>query len=623
MESEQNRPSGAFVASQAGIDAWEKMWTIYLSEAEKHDKAVAAGWKDDAGSVLIFTGLFSTVVASFIIEGYKYLSPSTSDETVSLLRQISSQLAALSNHTGVGAIPAPSTQFSPRVPMVCANMLWAASFLLSTACALCATLVHQWARQYFQPSQLAMAPRDRARVRSFIFLGAEKYGISTVVRIIPLLLHISVLLFFIGLVIFFFMISIPVATITTVILVSSVVWYLMLTILPVLDFSCPYRTPLYTLFCVLAAWLLPIAIRIIRRFESFVRLLFVLPRGSRGDDSPRPVPIITWARKFLDKVDTHHKLCRETGLQNTIVYQALKASQGVDIQGLLWVLKAQVLSDAKVEELVSEMPGTLLLRLIQPSTPVRQAASNVLGGCISSLLQTCVSSNTGSLSDGIRIRRFRNCINAIYRGAMACNMQNAILPRETGHLTPTPLIVLAKTEPIRGALMDHNPGVRVSLSCVHALLARWSIRASPAWPWDSEQAAVSWLLPASLARYPVSTISQPVDTATRDTWILDAFVHEVISSLPANSLPSDTATMFVDTLAILMNEFDVRGSDVHGRLGALIEIADGSPKLGGRVADTLRKIFYGTFPAVTMPTPQISPLGDHARSHTGSSSMSC
>ncbi|KAH9172720.1 hypothetical protein EDB89DRAFT_856612 [Lactarius sanguifluus] len=180
----------------------DKMWSIYLSESEKHDKDISDGWKDDANGVLVFTGLFSATVAAFIIESYKKLSPDSGDQTAFLLQQISQQLSGLSNGTYVRPQNYPT--FSPSTSIVCVNAMWILSLIVSITCALLATLMQQWARQYVQLPQLRTTPRERAHVRSFLFFGLKQFRMSYAVELIPTLLHLAVFLFFVGLVIFFF-----------------------------------------------------------------------------------------------------------------------------------------------------------------------------------------------------------------------------------------------------------------------------------------------------------------------------------------------------------------------------------------------------------------------------------
>lgn len=37
--------------------AAEKLWAVYISEAEKYDKALVEGWKSDMDGLLIFVSL--------------------------------------------------------------------------------------------------------------------------------------------------------------------------------------------------------------------------------------------------------------------------------------------------------------------------------------------------------------------------------------------------------------------------------------------------------------------------------------------------------------------------------------------------------------------------------------
>ncbi|KAJ6527156.1 hypothetical protein B0H19DRAFT_899754, partial [Mycena capillaripes] len=72
-------------------------WAVYVSEAEKYDKALVESWKSDMDGLLIFAALFSAILTAFIIESYKTLNSDSGDQTVQLLVQISQQLAASVN----------------------------------------------------------------------------------------------------------------------------------------------------------------------------------------------------------------------------------------------------------------------------------------------------------------------------------------------------------------------------------------------------------------------------------------------------------------------------------------------------------------------------------------------
>ncbi|KAI9438706.1 hypothetical protein H4582DRAFT_1814237, partial [Lactarius indigo] len=219
------------------------MWSGYMEEADKHDTRVSEAWKDDADGVLVFTGLFSATVATFIIESYKKLSPDSGDQTAYLLGQISQQLSVLSPN-GTYIAPTPSQTYSPSLSIILVNSLWLLSLVFSIASALVAILIQQWARRYIQLPTIPTISRDRARVRSYLFLGILEYHMSRVVDAAPALLHLSVFLFFAGLVIFLFTIFKAVAIVTSICVGFIGFVYLILTILPCLDHSCPYRTPM-------------------------------------------------------------------------------------------------------------------------------------------------------------------------------------------------------------------------------------------------------------------------------------------------------------------------------------------------------------------------------------------
>ncbi|KAJ7233276.1 hypothetical protein B0H12DRAFT_1058767, partial [Mycena haematopus] len=129
----------------AGSCGYES-WSIYISEAEKYDRALVESWKSDMEGLLIFAALFSAVLTAFIIESYKSLNPDSGDLTVQFLERISQQLAASANGSTF-SIPR-SASFAPLASSLICNGLWFISLGLSLACALIATFIQQWARNF-------------------------------------------------------------------------------------------------------------------------------------------------------------------------------------------------------------------------------------------------------------------------------------------------------------------------------------------------------------------------------------------------------------------------------------------------------------------------------------------
>ena len=118
------------------------------------------------------------------------------------------------------------------------------SLVLSLTSALLATMLQQWARRYIETPQGQSLTSQRARVRSFLFLGTLEYNMSLAVETAPTLLHFSLFLFFAGLILFFFTIHQTVAIAVSGSVGVFAVMYVTLTILPYFGDKCPYRTPM-------------------------------------------------------------------------------------------------------------------------------------------------------------------------------------------------------------------------------------------------------------------------------------------------------------------------------------------------------------------------------------------
>ncbi|KAJ6556040.1 hypothetical protein B0H19DRAFT_869344, partial [Mycena capillaripes] len=121
-------------------------WSIYINEAERYDKGLVESWKADMEGMLIFSGLFSASLTAFLLESYRTLQPDTGAATVELLTRIVQELAANSSSASV---PSPDgSKFQPTPSSLVCNALWFISLTLAITCALLATLVEQWAREF-------------------------------------------------------------------------------------------------------------------------------------------------------------------------------------------------------------------------------------------------------------------------------------------------------------------------------------------------------------------------------------------------------------------------------------------------------------------------------------------
>jgi len=139
-------------------------------------------------------------VAGFLVEGYKALVPDPADDVPLLLSQIGIGLSKLSNGSRFTFSPPPPFQRSRAVPFY--NGLWFFSLALSLVCALAATLIKQLGRNYLEQIRSEPKTSGRAFKRERFFQGIEKLHMKVWIDATVLTLHLAVLFFFMGLVVF-------------------------------------------------------------------------------------------------------------------------------------------------------------------------------------------------------------------------------------------------------------------------------------------------------------------------------------------------------------------------------------------------------------------------------------
>jgi len=109
-----------------------------------------------------------------------------------------------------------------------------------------ATSLQQWARHYINITQESgQSPRSRARLRAFFADGMQKYHVPRVVsEILPVLVHLSLFVFFVGLLIYLFNINHTVFSTVMCWIALLTVVYGCITVTPLFRLDCPYYSPL-------------------------------------------------------------------------------------------------------------------------------------------------------------------------------------------------------------------------------------------------------------------------------------------------------------------------------------------------------------------------------------------
>ncbi|KAI9458411.1 hypothetical protein BJY52DRAFT_1090704, partial [Lactarius psammicola] len=166
-------------------------WKLYGSEAEAHDKELAQSLRGDTESMVIVNlsttlqnGLFSTVIASFIIETYKTLQPNNSQS-----------IASTQSPSPSSQNPNPQ-QFTSHSLAVRINILLFLSLFFSMMSVLASALIQQWCREFLRHAYPSVAPHKRGRVRTYLYQGLDRFQLRRFMYGVHVLLHISVFLFF-------------------------------------------------------------------------------------------------------------------------------------------------------------------------------------------------------------------------------------------------------------------------------------------------------------------------------------------------------------------------------------------------------------------------------------------
>ncbi|KAK0451102.1 hypothetical protein EV421DRAFT_1212204 [Armillaria borealis] len=247
---EEKYPEDAY-CEEMGQNA--RVFRTYLDERRIYDANMIEEARDGVDVLLVFAGLFSAVVTTFLVQTSQSLQADYAEMSANLLfEMINIQRAAASGASldSVAASPLnPNTTFIASTTSVRVNGLWFASLALSLTTALVAVLVKQWLHHYMAlPSG---TPREQSLLRQFRFAGLQKWRVLVIIGLLPVLMHTALANFFVGLVIFLGPLRESIAWAVGTITVVAYTAYLMAHIIPLFSPQCPYRASLCDLLHVL------------------------------------------------------------------------------------------------------------------------------------------------------------------------------------------------------------------------------------------------------------------------------------------------------------------------------------------------------------------------------------
>ncbi|KAI0789548.1 hypothetical protein C8Q75DRAFT_807174 [Abortiporus biennis] len=247
MDCEQTAPEVTNESQPRKTGSPGDAWRMFQKCISQQDEDLVRGWRDEMDGLLIFSGLFSAVVTTFVVDSYKALQPDPNATTNLLLLQISAQLGSLSSSNGfLNSTVSPASladitaAIAPTILASKVNALWIASLIFSLATAVIAIVVRQWLREYLiHPTG---TPRQLARIRQLRYSKLHSWGVPYIIATLPMLLQVSLALFLIGLLYQLWDLNTSVAIIATIFTAMTLAFIFGTSLIPAIILDCPYRT---------------------------------------------------------------------------------------------------------------------------------------------------------------------------------------------------------------------------------------------------------------------------------------------------------------------------------------------------------------------------------------------
>ena len=293
--------------------------------------------------------------------------------------------------------PPPSPPpFSPPNHAVWVNALWFMSLVISLTCALLATFLQQWAQRYLKITKSRYSHDKRARIRAFFSEGVDKCLLPWTVDALPTLLHISLFLFFAGLVVFLCNVNLTIFKLVLSWVGLCAALYGCFTCMPIIRHDSPYYTPLS-----LPAWHIVTGIPFL--FYRCVRWSWhKLKPGSHHTYHH----YIYWENSY------RKSLVR--GMQKTMEESALTSPPEIDTRAFMWTFDC-LDEDHELERFFSGLPGFRSSKVVKDPLPnlTEEEKSKFSDGLLG-LLDRTFSSDL--LPAPVKDRRAMICEKAIDSG---------------------------------------------------------------------------------------------------------------------------------------------------------------------------------------------------------------
>ncbi|KAL1676107.1 hypothetical protein EV122DRAFT_217023, partial [Schizophyllum commune] len=274
---------------ELGPDA--RVWKVYNDESQVADGEMVKELNGTTDVLLVFAGLFSAVVTTFLSQSSQSLSADYAQITANLVYELVHIQRAIAANSQVNDVPVSkltpaSTTHSKTDLWV--NGLWLISLTLSLLAALISVLAKQWIQHY--NSVTGGTARERANIRHYRLLAFDRWHVPFIISFLPALLSMALLLFLGGLAVYFSPLDSTIAFVIIGFTSAIALLYVVSIILPIMITHCAYKTPVSNYIVLVAQFLArvfrmicSIASQIVRHRRVFW-LVLDMPWSTHGLD---------------------------------------------------------------------------------------------------------------------------------------------------------------------------------------------------------------------------------------------------------------------------------------------------------------------------------------------------
>ncbi|EED82604.1 predicted protein [Postia placenta Mad-698-R] len=235
--------------------SFEDPWSLCAEQVWKVENALVEKWKEDIGSLLVFDGLFMTILTGFIVAFYPSLHPDPSTE---VLLVIAAQLSTMTGQSKLtqqqqASLNDAAATSRPTPWILSTSTLWFSAMICGMCVASIAIAVGQWLHQHLdRPSIMS---RRSVLIWESRRRGLQKWEVQFIIDMLPLLLQISMALFLVGLLQLLWSLSYIVAIVATVLVVVLLAPSVCSVFVPAFVPECPYKSRTAWWFFRLVCWL--------------------------------------------------------------------------------------------------------------------------------------------------------------------------------------------------------------------------------------------------------------------------------------------------------------------------------------------------------------------------------